>query len=237
MGFWIFRIQAHPCHLTANTPLGPLPPAFRQPVLPHSGSLLLTFLTASYMYRSLCVFSHVPQQIACSSLNFVAVQITKYQMVFYTVHSLQFTAHSSQLTPQLFRFSVDRLTPATELSKHPSEKLIVVLIPTLHEEFYPVVALDQSFQTPVNKTSPSNIPSEHETDSPHSNAVFPENKLPNQVRDQRACTSRPGGVSTSAMAPVRFSDFVLLITAMNRFVHVRSVASPRPFPPSSNHLS
>jgi hypothetical protein len=43
------------------------------------------------------VFSHVPPQIASSSLNFVAVQITKYQMVFYTVHSSQYTVHSSQL--------------------------------------------------------------------------------------------------------------------------------------------
>jgi hypothetical protein len=77
------------------------------------------------------VFSHVPQQIASSSLNFVAVQITKYHMVFYTVHNSQFTVHSSQFiahssqltahTPAVPIFR-DRLTPATELSKHPSEK-------------------------------------------------------------------------------------------------------------------
>jgi hypothetical protein len=185
------------------------------------------------------VFSHVPPQIASSSLNFVAVQITKYQMVFYTVHSSQFTVHSSQLaahTPAV-PISIDRLIPATELSKRPSEKLITVLIPTSHEEFLSVVSLDQSFQTPVNKTSSSNIPSKHETYSPHSNAVFPENKLPNQVPDQRACTSRPGGVSTSAMAPVRSSDDVLLTATMNRFVHVSSVASPQPIPPSSNYIS
>ena len=70
------------------------------------------------------MFSHVPQQIASSSLNFVAVQITKYHMVFYTVHSSKLIAPSSQLTAHtpavpIFR---DRLTPATELSKHPSEK-------------------------------------------------------------------------------------------------------------------
>jgi hypothetical protein len=231
MGFWIFRIQAHPCHLTANSP----PLAFRQRALPHSGSLL-TFLTASekhcaLSYGSLCVFSHVPQQIASSSLNFVAVQITKYQMLFYTVHSSQFIAHSSQLTAHtpavpIFR---DRLTPATELSKHPSEKAYRGSYPYVTRRiFFLWCPWTNLSKPPVNKTSPNNIPSKHETDSPHSNAVFPETKLPNQVPDQRACTSRPGGVSTSAMAPVRSSDLVLLTAAMNRFVHVRSVASPQP---------
>ena len=153
----------------------------------------------------------------------------------FTIHSSQLTAHSSHPSRSDFPCQTHPSHRTFQTSKRKSLSRFLSLRHT--KNFLSVVSLDQSFQTPVNKTSPSNIPSRHETDSPHSNAVFPETKLPNQVPDQRACTNRPGGVSTSAMAPVRSSDLVLLTAAMNRFVHVRSVASPQPFPPSSNHTS
>jgi hypothetical protein len=142
-GYFTSKLTPATSQRTAPPPL-----AFRQRALPHSGSLL-TFLTASdkycaLSYGSLCVFSHVPQQIASSSLNFVEVQITEYQMVFYTVHSSQcmahsswLTAHGSQLTPrpQLFRFSVTDSPQPPNFPNIQAKKLIVVLIPTSHEEF------------------------------------------------------------------------------------------------------
>jgi hypothetical protein len=243
MGFWIFSIQAHPCHLTANSPPSLQPFVSARCPTPVAYSLPHCFAHVLYPFVPVSL-----RVLTCSSADRIFKPQFRRSADYeisngflhssqFTVHSSQLAARSSQLTPRLFRFLVDRLIPATELSKRPSEKLIAVLIPTSHEEFLSVVSLDQSFQIPVNKTSSSNIPSKHETYSPHSNAVFPENKLPNQVPDQRACTSRPGGVSTSAMAPVRSSDDVLLTATMNRFVHVRSVASPQPIPPSSNHIS
>jgi hypothetical protein len=130
MGFWIFRIQAHPCHLTANSPPSlqpfvsarcPTPVAYS---LPHCFvHVLYPFVPISLRVLTCSSADRIFKPQFCRSADYEISNGFLHSSQF-TVHSSQLTACSSQLTPRLFRFLVDRLIPATEPSKRPSEKLI-----------------------------------------------------------------------------------------------------------------
>ena len=188
-----------PCHLTASSP----PPSLRQPLLPHYSE---AYSVPSYMskyrsYRPLLVFLTCLLELYIVRLPFGSHSGSK--KIRYVLHSAAVLVVS--------RICEHTSPPATQPPKR--KKLITVLIHTSHENISSCVVLGtllpksayQTFkESELDAPVPGNVPPKHETSLPHGSLpmpVFPLSEPPNQVPDQRSCTS---GVSTYASPHVRF---------------------------------
>jgi hypothetical protein len=97
MGFWIFRIQAHPCHLTANSPPSLQPFVSARCPTPAAYSLPHCFVGVLYPFVPISL-----RVLTCSSADRIFKpqfrRSADYEISDGFLHSSQFTVHSSQLT-------------------------------------------------------------------------------------------------------------------------------------------
>jgi hypothetical protein len=149
MGHWIFRIQAHPCHLTANSPPQPFVSSGCPTPVAYSLSSLLRTNTVPFR-TDLFACSHM----FLSRSHLQASILSQCRLRNITWFSTQFTVHSSQLTPQPFRFSVADSPQPPNFPNIQAKKLVAVLIPTSHEEFSFCGVLGPIFPNPRQQNVP-----------------------------------------------------------------------------------